>query len=727
MNISGPQYSSATVGLRQPNKIKDQQFKLVYIYPMLCDSSLAKYKDMLRTFLSVSVLKEIYTSNSISFFNMGSNISPLVDNQGNVIDIDDHVISNVGNSRSFGDNPLKTKHDIQQSIKYDIQEKINERSSYIKKLTQIDPQLKNFNPYVQMITMNNFINIPVIVGTKCFDVDKIVMLMVLTVAVSDKQLTMTSYPDIQKIFRIIKNTNSNDLNSILNHLINIPVKDKTLREKILGFFSTGTVRGNSSKLQRLRQNINRIPSTVQKNIELKRTNSAGPKSRLNSNDPRAILNSTRNQLPEIVDVSKNTVNQAEVFFKLCMDPQLMASQFGYDSSRGQLKDTFARINPQINSVFESAKVLFADSIWPLYIVPVLKSFLYTIVPRDSGVNVSDIIIALQNGDPSKNIKGVFGPILNYITNDFKKAVNNTIENQGPDKADITLNNLKSLCVNHFSESSKKIEDIQDKFDRVELTGPDYDIAEHIAYEKTFEKIVSELVPQMHVIESAFKQILPSSLIDDLLIKKTAAVINDGLNSVITYFNTFDSYPKSTAFFFHERLNSVDKSNIDSYIGSSKQQIIFYIRKHILYIIQYILCKYVNETKIAVETTKHDVIDSNNYSLVLPLETIMLLANAYAAKSYRNLYNTSVVNNSSNDPRNSANTQDMNLVRDLSQNYVKAIIKFMHKQLDVPNLFVIDEARQDVYYKLMYQSNVNKIKLNTIDTYSKNILSTYSSN
>ena len=65
--------------------------------------------------------------------------------------------------------------------------------------------------------------------------------------------------------------------------------------------------------------------------------------------------------------------------------------------------------------------------------------------------------------------------------------------------------------------------------------------------------------------------------------------------------------------------------------SNKKQIIFYIRNYILYIIQYILCKYVNETKVAVETAKHDVIDNNNYSLILPLETVILLANAYAAK------------------------------------------------------------------------------------------------
>ena len=728
MNISGPQYSSATVGLRQPKKIKDQQFKLVYIYPMLCDSSLSKYKDLLRTFLSVSVLKEIFTSNSISFFNMGSNIAPLVDEQGNVIDIDDHVMSSIGSRGSFGaDSPLKTKHDIQQNVKFDIQEKINERSTYIKKLLNVDPALKIFKPYVEMITMNNFINIPVVVGTKVLDINKVVLLMVLTVAVADKKLSMDSYPDIQRIFRIIKQTSKNDLNSILNHLVDIPIKDKTIREKVLGFFTTGRTIPNPSRRQRAVGWVNKLPGTYSSSIKDKRTALSGPKTRLQDSEIQNVPGT--NQLSELVDVSQNDVSQAEIFFKLSMDPETLASQFGYDSSRGQLKDTFTRINPRINRVFEEANTLFADTIWPRHIVPVINSFLYTIIPRDSGINVSELVIALQNGDPTTKIKGIFGPILDYITNDFKKEVNNTIEKQGPDKADETLDNLKALCADHFPASSNSIEYGQSAIQRVALTGPDYTIEQHIEYEETFERIITEDASHMHVVEAAFKQILPNSLIDDLLVKQTASVINDGLNSVITYLNTIPNYPNSTPFFQHEGVQTTAESHISAYIASSKKQIIFYIRKYILYIVQYILCKYVNETKVAVTTAKHDVIDTNNYSLIIPLETVMMLANAYAAKSYRSLYSKSIAesNRNANDRKSINTSEEMRLVKDLSQNYVKGIIKFMYKQLNIPNLFVVDESRQEVWHKLMYQSQVNKIKLNTIETYSKNILNNYSGN
>jgi hypothetical protein len=128
---------------------------------------------------------------------------------------------------------------------------------------------------------------------------------------------------------------------------------------------------------------------------------------------------------------------------------------------------------------------------------------------------------------------------------------------------------------------------------------------------------------------------------------------------------------------------------------------------------YLLCQYVKETKVEIETTKHDVMDSNNYTIVTSVENIFAVANAFAAKSYKDL-----VNKSNREEEGNFNSK---LMRDINNNYVKGVITYMHKQLDVPNLIVIDEKKQEVYYKLMYQSNVYKIKLNTMKTYAESVL------
>jgi hypothetical protein len=725
MNISGPQYSKSTVGLRQPKQILDQQLKLVFIYPILCDESLTKYQDQIRSFISVSMLKEIYVSNSLNIMTMASNISPLIDSGGNPVDVDSHLIQNLNQELSGS-----IKRQVQQDAKFDIQQRVNERTAHIKRLLDVDPNLRKFKPYLEMITMNNFIDIPVIVGTKAFQIDTFVLLFMLMIAVADKKISMSSYTDIERIFRIIKNTKSNDLNDILDHLINLP--NETAVKKIVKWIYEKLPNQRPPTDKKIQKIWNTVPNALSK-IKQKTTNtklvqqSVYPTNRQKSNlidDEMSLI--TKNASDAILNVTNNNVNTASIFFKLAMDPEQMAKQFGYEPKRGQLSSTFERINPRIESVFADAENMFAKTIWPTFIEPVLSSFLYTIVPRDSGVNVSDIVIALQNGDNSKNIKGIFGPILNYINNDFKKELNNTIEKKGPEEADRILELMKNFCTAEFSNSTDMLNMMYRSLIYNSLKGPDYSIDEHITYEKQFEKIITNISSHMHVLERSLKTMLPNSLVDSLLIDKTSKVINDGLNSVITYFRTLKtpdgqiSFPESTAYFNHER-TSLDRTNIEKYISESKKQIIFYIRKHFLYLIQYILCKYVSETKVAVETTKHDVLDSNNYTLIIPIETIMTIANAYAAKSYRDFYNKT--KRAKDDER--VNSQQLNIIRNLNDNYVKGIIKFIHQQLDVPNLFVIDEKKNKIHYKLMYQSDVNNININTMDTYIKNILNTYS--
>src|SRR6056297_1323056 len=197
MNVSGREYSKSTTGLRQPKNIKDQQFKLVFIYPMLVDNNLAKYTDLLRSYISTNMLKEIYTSNALNIISMASSISPLIDENGNIVDVE----GGDTDTQRMGEKRL-----TQQSVKYDVEQRVKEKTYQIKRLLDVDPQLKQFKPFLEMITLNNFIDVPVIVGTKSFNVDSFVFLFLFTIAISSKgNLSMSNYSDIEKMFRVIKN------------------------------------------------------------------------------------------------------------------------------------------------------------------------------------------------------------------------------------------------------------------------------------------------------------------------------------------------------------------------------------------------------------------------------------------------------------------------------------------------------------------------------------------
>ena len=84
MNTPGmSSYSKETVGLRQPIQIKDQQFRLIYVYPMLFADVLTRQdvKDNLRSFLSISFLREIFVSNSLNIIQMASQMPAVNQNQ----------------------------------------------------------------------------------------------------------------------------------------------------------------------------------------------------------------------------------------------------------------------------------------------------------------------------------------------------------------------------------------------------------------------------------------------------------------------------------------------------------------------------------------------------------------------------------------------------------------------------------------------------------------------
>jgi hypothetical protein len=706
MQISGREYSKATVGLRQPKKITDQQFKLVFIYPLLIDTNLSKYRDLIRLFISASMLKELHISNSLNIIKMASSISPLIDEMGNIVDVGGNVSDEDAVSGYV-------KKETQQSVKYDIERRVEEKTEYIKKLINTDPQLKQYNPIIQFLTLNNFLDVPVIIGTKQFEIQSYVFLFLFTIAIASKgNMSMTSYSDIERMFKIIKNMRTNDVNILLNNLIDVPNKDVFTR--IGDWFSKHPAVGRQLKVRwfpKTQKKIGQTLTTTGRRLKPLRQDDLSRQSLSDReiNYPRV----SSDLAGGILDLAQNDVQMASIFFKLAMDPDLMASQFGYDKSKGQLKETFNRINPKIKEVFNNAELYFTSNLWSNHIAPTLSSFLYTIIPTTSGINVSDLIIAIQNGDATKNIKPLMSPLIDFLKGDFRTTLDSLLEKKGPEKADEILGNMKSICQNYFEPSQRILQGFESMIDD-RLTGPDFTDNDFISYEKQFEQNITTISSFTSTIDRALRDVFPNSVVNSLMTTKTSQIINDSLNSIIAYLATFQDYPSSTSFVVTLNIPQDKQSNeISNYISESKKQLLFYIRFMFLETIIYLLCQYVKETKVEIETTKHDVMDSNNYTIVTSVENIFAVANAFAAKSYKDL-----VNKSNREEEGNFNSK---LMRDINNNYVKGVITYMHKQLDVPNLIVIDEKKQEVYYKLMYQSNVYKIKLNTMKTYAESVL------
>jgi hypothetical protein len=135
----------------------------------------------------------------------------------------------------------------------------------------------------------------------------------------------------------------------------------------------------------------------------------------------------------------------------------------------------------------------------------------------------------------------------------------------------------------------------------------------------------------------------------------------------------------------------------------------YLRFLISYSLQLALCAYTSTLELEVETVQNDALALPNYSLVIPIEMLLAVSAAFAAKSFKDL---------ATKQRFGGQGRDARLTSYLNSNYIKGVIRFMNAYFKIPNLFVIDEKKDEVYYKLMYQSDVNKMKLSTMQTYVK---------
>jgi hypothetical protein len=724
MNISGREYSRSTVGLRQPKKILDQHFKLVFIYPLLTDSKLDKYTELIRSFIATSMLKEIQTSNALNIISMASSISPLIDELGQVVDV-----SATGNSTIRQTMRDMVTRSVQDTAKYEVEKRVREKTQHIEKLLNIDPQLAQYKPILQMITLNNFIDVPIVVGTRAFDIESIVFLFIFAIAISSNgKLSLNSSTDVERMFNILKQMNTNNINNILNTLLSGPAKNWFERRqdwiskhpkldrflKMRPLFLLQPISPAAANWQPLQQAGRAIQTTAQR-VGLGVTR---PQPNLPSGSPPSPTQNIDTVNPDfadmVYDVNRNGIRQAQINFRNVLDPSSMARQFGYSPEQGQLKHTFDRINPRINQVFNLAQQYFSEVLWPSYISRTLASFLYVITPRTSGININDLLIGMLSGSNNPRVTSMVDPIIEYIRNDFKTALNSNLETKGPEQADIILAGIRNFCDTTFEGTTSLIRRMND-LNTNALTGVDFSSPDFINYESEFERVVTVISAHTLTLDKLLRDIFPNAIVNDILGNRTTDIINNSINSVIDYLRTFTDFPMQTAYVLHTGIaNPIDaEREITHYIAQSKKQLIFFIRYLFLHTIQYILCEYVKETKVAVETTKHDVMDQNNFTVVTSLELIMALANAFAAKSYNDLLNK--------DSRGEQISNNTTLIRHLNQNYVRGVVTYMINQLNVPNMFVIDEETQTVYYQLMYQSNVNTIKLNTMQTFVQNIL------
>ncbi len=157
MQISG---SHSLSSLRQPSSMMggQQGQRLVFLYPMIFDSSLSNYMDDIRDFLSVDFMTEIKISNVLNITSKATQIGTI----------------------GTGNRSLNPAQEVRKSLHYSFdlpgtdnnqyvdqisaaayQEKLNSFLNFIRNQLQYDPRYQKLRPMISNITLQeNLINIP---------------------------------------------------------------------------------------------------------------------------------------------------------------------------------------------------------------------------------------------------------------------------------------------------------------------------------------------------------------------------------------------------------------------------------------------------------------------------------------------------------------------------------------------------------------------------------------
>ena len=715
MNISNPglQYSKLTSALRDPsNKITDQQVKLVFIYPMLVDNSLRTYNDLLRDFVAVNILKEIFVSNAINMVSQASQIFPVTDERGQATDVAkitgeiEHKVDSYG---SYNNNNNKAISIPRTVDKNEIQQQIKRKTNVIRNLLISDPIYKALKPHIELITMDNMIDVPIIVGTKSYGIDSLVATMMLAVCLSENgSLTLRDETHVQQIFQKIKTTDASDAWTLLKNLSNRPKQergviiawflkkiDRTKQfAKNMAIKTAGTI--NTSLGKTLQKTFK--PETLSAaagGYKLAVTSVKDVKDRLTNIKADPF---TQDETLAILNTVSDNIEQAELFFKFALNKGLMYSQHGVDNTNNKIDFSNQKIGGPVDSVFDNFHSRFIKTL-SVYGMQVIQSYVNIFYPLGYVVDTTALI---------RDKLDIFETELSKYLKDLKTVVqDNLIKGNSKTKVD----RLKNLCMNDFSDSDALARSLIDMLTSPGnyLNSPIFDFNDFERYSTKLDKIYSKTSYNISRFEKSFIQLVE----EDPLLSQIGKFINDFFNGLQTelqkHYNVDYSnvaiayvYDKKPALPKINNQQSLNKNVIDP-IGSASASYIYFL---FLWQLQVALCEFVEIVDVQIEIATENALDFPNYVLVIPVETCIAIANAVVARSWKDITQTP--------------GEGRQLARAINDNYVKEIVKYISKKIKVPNLIVIDEKRGDIYYKMMYNSKPQKTSLRSLESFIKSI-------
>ena len=735
MNVTGlSNYSKETVGLRQSDKIQNQQFRLIYAYPLLFADTISQQNQLsCRKFQTISYLREIIVSNSLNIISMASQIQSDSSQPNNVAQLIGNAILTGGGGSNVQNNvPV-----INQTVNaYDVQRRVQEKTEQIKKYLESDPRTKKLLPYVEIITLNNLIDVPLIVGTKGFGVLSQAMLYILVIAIVT-ETPLNKISNVESIIRKLKSTKEKDWFTLLTSL----TKDnRTFREKWIENFQKNHAEfrqkiqlnrltnlllkgfeGNADKhwYTTAGTQINRIPLVKQipgvkllpnvldthlptNNKQEKRDLAAKPEE--NKKELDKIFN--------LLKLTKNSLDDVLLNFRFVLDPVLLKNQIGLDTSNNSMETTVTKLSSNQKQIFMQMHDKFMELIstpGSLFLNSAFNTLFPAPTPQYTDLNDLTKVTGYKPTDTNINFlelkEKYFDVDLNkkiqdLIFDTFSKEISNSLSSISPKESQERITLLKAIC-RSMSEIDGTYKTEIDKFmgsgysSGGIIRSTNFEERELNGFTSGITRIANTFGSINKRFENTFSQLVNNG---PSLLKHAQTTIYSSLEDFFRDVIDRPNYSSMMTYLFGVDDTKVRKIYIPQI--TDNLFIIFYF--FFLYRLQAAICQFMDVIDVEIEAKVNDVFEFPNYTLVLPLDIILGVHAAYVAGSFEKLLTG----------------QDVRTVSNLNDNYVKGIINFIFKRLKVPAIIIIDDKKGEIHYQFMYMSSPEKMSLTTLEAFIK---------
>ena len=705
MNITGQsQYSKIVAGLRDPKThLAGQDLNLIFVYPILLPNKLPDLRNVetiIRNFISTTFLKEIFIQNTISMISLANQIQPLSDESGMKIDPNTTIAQVIQNVQATGSSAGMVRSDtsspnynVSSGYRDQIQRKINEKTAVIQKIVKTDPVMSKLNPYIEMITMGNLIDVPVIVGTKTFQVDTLSLIHILLASIAmDKKLNHVD--NLNFICDKLNGLNEEQYWLLLN---NLAAADKSFNmwqwTKELGGKIGDKIPNVSQFVGKQTGKIGSFLSGIKSSTQ----NFAGNKNEFVENPSFDILR-----------ILKTKLDETKLFFRFVLDRDFLKSQIGlnpYDANGAKTK-LISDLFPDLQRASSSTIPGFQDALSSTGL-SALRSSVTLVEPEPLMSDNIDLLDLIRNEINEKLIIGI-----SQSNKDLYEKIAEGLNKTNFDTTKGDVNIIKNLSSFDTGDEIQKVGSKLQNELPVNFSDSQYeqflqtlDQAGQLSVLKS--KQIENIITGFGDVRQDIMKILNE--IRSMIRNQIKVIFDNCTRQYISSGTVGMSHlPRVTV-----RTN--DKRTMADVIQGIIPTLITYLTEYFYFLflssVKLSIKKFMMKVEISIDTASNDVTEWPNYTLVLPIEIVSALHAAMVSKGWYNL----TTNTKTGIKLTSEELAKGNVIH-VTDNYVKGIVKFVSMKLGVPNFIVIDSKKGDVYYKLMNQSGINKTKLSTLETF-----------